>query len=94
MSKGRILIADDSRLSRSLCTDILVEDGFQIEAASNGQEALDLIRTGEVDLVILDLVLPDISGQDVLKRARQTKAAFLSTARYFAWMMPFPVNFE
>lgn len=75
MPKGKILVVDDSRLSRRFCTDILVEDGFTVETASTGLEALELIKAGDFDLVVLDLVLPDIGGQDVLKRTKQIKAS-------------------
>lgn len=75
MSKGRILIVDDSRLSRTFCTDILAEDGFDVETASSGMEALNLLKARDFDLVILDLILPDISGQEVLHRSKQIKAS-------------------
>lgn len=75
MSKGRILIVDDSKLSRTFCTDILAEDGFDVETASSGMEALNLLKARDFDLVILDLILPDISGQEVLHRSKQIKAS-------------------
>ena len=75
MSKGRILIVDDSRLSRTFCTDILAADGFDVETASSGMEALNLLKAWDFDLVILDLILPDISGQEVLHRSKQIKAS-------------------
>ena len=74
MSKGRILIVDDSRLSGTFCTDILAADGFDVETASSGIEALSLLKARDFDLVILDLILPDISGQEVLHRSKQIKA--------------------
>lgn len=75
MSKGKILVVDDSRLSRTLCLDILTEEGFEVEAVSTGLLALDKIRTQDFDLVILDLLLPDINGQEVMRRAMQMKAS-------------------
>lgn len=75
MPKGRILVVDDSRLSRTLCEDILTEEGFEVEPVSEGLVALSKIRSEEFDLVILDLVLPDISGQEVMKKAKQMKAS-------------------
>lgn len=74
MSKGRILVVDDSKLSRTFCTDILAADGFDVETASSGMEALNLLKARDFDLVILDLILPDISGQEVLHRSKQIKA--------------------
>lgn len=75
MPKGNILVVDDSGLSRKICADVLTEDGFEVETASTGTEALELINAGNFDLVVLDLVLPDINGQEVLKRAKQIKAS-------------------
>jgi diguanylate cyclase (GGDEF)-like protein len=73
--KGKILIVDDSRLSRTFCTDLLQEEGYDVETAETGLSALDMIRGKDFDLVILDLVLPDVSGREVLKRSRQMKAS-------------------
>ncbi len=75
MSKGKILVVDDSRLSRTLCVDILTEEGFEVEPVSTGLLALDKIRTTDFDLVILDLILPDISGQEIMRMAMQMKAS-------------------
>ncbi|MEK7851523.1 MAG: response regulator, partial [Deltaproteobacteria bacterium] len=75
MHKGSILIVDDSRLSRAFCTDILTADGFEAETASSGMEALELLKARDFDLVILDLILPDISGQEVLHRSKQIKSS-------------------
>lgn len=75
MHKGSILIVDDSRLSRTFCTDLLTTDGFEVETASSGMEALELLKVRDFDLVILDLILPDISGQEVLHRSKQIKSS-------------------
>lgn len=75
MHKGSILIVDDSRLSRTFCTDILTAEGFEAETASSGIEALELLKARDFDLVILDLILPDISGQEVLHRSKQIKSS-------------------
>lgn len=75
MSKGRILIVDDSKLNRTFCSDLLTTDGFDVETVSGGLEALELLKDSDFDLVILDLILPDISGQEVLHRAKQIKSS-------------------
>lgn len=74
MPKGRILVVDDDRVSRTICADALVEDGYEVETASTGSESLEMIRTRAFDLVVLDLVLPDLNGEEVLKRIRQINA--------------------
>jgi DNA-binding response OmpR family regulator len=75
MSKGRILIVDNSRLSRTFSTDILAADGFDVDTASSGMEALNLLKVRDFELVILDLILPDISGQEVLHRSKRTSSS-------------------
>lgn len=74
MRKGAILVVDDNMLSREFCKDLLIEDGFDVKTASTGIEALELIEDNSFDLVVADLVLPDISGHEVLKRAKQMQA--------------------
>jgi CheY-like chemotaxis protein len=53
---------------RRLIARALVEDGYQIEEARDGEETLDLLQDKEVDLLILDLLMPNMSGWDVLER--------------------------
>ncbi|MBM2839459.1 MAG: response regulator receiver modulated diguanylate cyclase [Deltaproteobacteria bacterium] len=74
MAKGKILVVDDSMLSRVFCKDILIEDGYEVKTASTGIDALEMIEQDGFDLVVTDLVLPDINGDEVLKRAKQMEA--------------------
>jgi len=62
----RILIADDDSGIRLLLLTLLRRSGFQILEACNGIEALERMRGGSADLVILDLMMPEVSGWDVL----------------------------
>lgn len=71
MPKGKILVVDDKEPMRALCSKLLEGEGFEVQTASTGREALDLLMPGNFDLAIVDLVLPDISGLEVLKRTRQ-----------------------
>ncbi|CCG40957.1 response regulator [Magnetospirillum molischianum] len=69
-AKRRVLIVDDDSVS-SGATASLVQDGtVEIREASTGAAALDLLRTEQFDCLVLDLILPDISGFDLLDRAR------------------------
>ena len=70
MEKPRILIIDDDANLRSTLADILSIRGFVPSIAQNGIEGLKTLEETPVDLVLIDLGLPDISGIDVLKRIK------------------------
>ncbi|HAO92321.1 MAG: hypothetical protein A2X93_05740 [Deltaproteobacteria bacterium GWC2_56_8] len=71
MSKGRILVVDDDAFFRVLCADILTSGGFFVKTATTGVEAVNIVETEPVDIVITDLVMPDIDGMEVLERTKQ-----------------------
>jgi CheY-like chemotaxis protein len=62
-----VLIVDDDLSIRSLLVAILRRRGYRMVEARNGREALAEMRTGNTDLVIMDLVMPELSGWDVLR---------------------------
>ncbi|MDQ3279967.1 MAG: response regulator [Acidobacteriota bacterium] len=66
-----ILVVDDDPGIRRLIVSTLRRDGYTLTEAQNGQEALDAMRQGNEDLVLLDLMMPHVSGWDVL-RIRKT----------------------
>jgi DNA-binding response OmpR family regulator len=66
----RVLIVDDDAEARSLAAEELVEFGFVVTEADDGESAEHQIKTRRPDLVILDLGLPGIGGLDVLKSVR------------------------
>jgi two-component system, chemotaxis family, chemotaxis protein CheY len=68
-----ILVADDSWLSRKMIQGYLKENGFDILQATNGREALEQIETRSPDLVILDLLMPEMDGFEVLEQLRIRK---------------------
>jgi len=63
--RRRILLVDDEEVVLDLLVDILQSERHQIETASNGRDGLKKIREGEFDLIILDLKMPDMTGQQV-----------------------------
>ena len=67
---GILLVVDDDRLSRAVLTDQLELEGYTVVAAANGQIALDLLHTQPFDIVLLDLMMPEIDGFQVLKHMR------------------------
>jgi CheY-like chemotaxis protein len=67
----KVLIADDDRLVRTMLTDLLGELGHQVVAAENGAEAVALCEREAPEVVVLDLLMPRLSGLDALKAIRQ-----------------------
>jgi DNA-binding NtrC family response regulator len=65
-----ILIIDDEEVLQDVLTALLQNEGFETRSAGTGAEGLALLEREEIDLVLLDLMLPDTSGLEVLKRIR------------------------
>lgn len=74
MSQGRILIVDDDHFFRNLYSEILASEGYEVATASSGVEAIEYVDTNAVDLVVTDLMMPDMNGQEVLERTKQHNA--------------------
>ena len=74
---GRILIADDNQQNRELLEAYLADEGHEILMAVDGREALDVVREKHPDLILLDIMMPKLSGYEVcsqLKKDAATKA--------------------
>jgi two-component system response regulator AtoC len=69
--KIRVLVVDDDHLLRKLITEQLVKADFDAEPVSSGQQALDILRETDRDVVLLDIMMPDISGLDALRAIRK-----------------------
>jgi CheY-like chemotaxis protein/HPt (histidine-containing phosphotransfer) domain-containing protein len=69
-----LLIVDDDQLNQTMMRLMLAPEGYSLEFASSGSEALEAIETRRIDLVFLDLILPDINGRDVAKQVREWEA--------------------
>ncbi|HEY1597092.1 MAG TPA: response regulator transcription factor [Thermoleophilaceae bacterium] len=67
----RVLVADDERAVRESLRRALVLEGYDVELASGGREALDSVGAGRADVVVLDVLMPDIDGLEVCRRLRQ-----------------------
>ncbi len=70
----RILLVDDDPAIRDLVTRRLEESGFDCVTAEDGETALEIVQKRPFDLVLLDVMLPDINGLAVLRRLRETEA--------------------
>lgn len=69
--KKTVLVADDSDTITGLCEKILQDAGFNVLVATDGVETLRLVREEHPDLVVLDLLMPRMTGFDVLREIRQ-----------------------
>src|SRR5687767_4275019 len=70
MTVPRILVVDDEVGFRELCTDIFVEEGYAADSAKHGQEALELLGRQEYQLVLSDIMMPVMTGIELLKAAK------------------------
>ena len=84
MPGERLLLVDDEDNLRSMLEAALRHSGFDVHPVANGRDAIDAVGTVKPDLVVLDVMLPDLDGFDVVKRLRtsgdRTPVLFL-TAR-------------
>jgi adenylate cyclase len=69
-STARILVVDDTPTNVKLLEDLLAFHGYEVEAAASGEEALEMIRARMPDLVLLDVLMPGLSGYDVCRAVR------------------------
>jgi DNA-binding response OmpR family regulator len=67
---GRILVVDDEPHIRRVLSTILGGQGFDVLMASDGEEGLETLAANEVDLVILDLMMPGANGLEILAKIR------------------------
>jgi adenylate cyclase len=67
---GRILVVDDNASNRDLLFRRLSHDGHQVSRAESGLRALDILAAEEFDLILLDLMMPDLNGFEVLQRLK------------------------
>lgn len=68
-----ILIVEDNELNRRLFVDLLTTKGYTLFEATDGKEALALVKEKQPDLVLMDIQLPSVSGLEVTQQIRQMK---------------------
>jgi DNA-binding response OmpR family regulator len=68
--RARILIVDDDVTVAEILSRYLVREGYEVESVGNGREAIERTRSQAPDLILLDLMLPGLSGLDVCRRLR------------------------
>lgn len=70
MAGATILVADDERNIVQLIKLYLANEGYRVEVAYNGQEALEKFKAAHPDLIVLDLMMPELDGWEVCRRLR------------------------
>lgn len=69
--EGRILVADDNDINRDLLCQQLERQGHQVSQACDGRQAIDMTKSGEFDVLLLDVMMPELNGIEVLQMIRQ-----------------------
>ena len=74
-AQGRVLVVDDVDINRRLVSLMLGGAGYDVEVAPGGRQALDRLGAGDIDLVLLDLHMPDMDGFETVMRIRAMSGA-------------------
>ena len=72
MAEKILIVEDEEKLARFVELE-LVHEGYEVDKAFEGRGGLELAENGEYDLVLLDIMLPGMSGLELLRRLRRTK---------------------
>ncbi len=67
----KILVVDDDAEIRELLHDLLTDEGFRVNVASDGREALDILKREGGWVILLDLMMPRMTGQEVVERLKK-----------------------
>ena len=71
---GHILAVDDNRMNRLKLVRMLGKEGYDVEQAEGGREALTMLRSNVFDLVLLDILMPEVDGFQVLREMKDDAA--------------------
>jgi diguanylate cyclase (GGDEF)-like protein len=66
-TRAKILVVDDSQAQREQLAQVLRAEGYEVVEARDGRETIKAVRTAQPDLVLLDMILPDMDGREVLR---------------------------
>ena len=68
----KVLVVDDEKLIVKGIRFSLEQDGYEVECAYDGEEALSMARSGDYDIILLDIMLPKLTGLEVCQQIRET----------------------
>jgi CheY-like chemotaxis protein len=71
---GRVLVVDDERMNRMIARRPIEADGHTVVEAANGMAALDILRSQPIDVILLDLVMPELDGYATLEQIKADPA--------------------
>lgn len=69
----RILVVDDEENAREALSKILIHDGYDVSSVANGLEALNFLRSREVELIITDINMPEMNGLEFLRELHRNR---------------------
>lgn len=70
MNPTNILLVEDEQYLRELYQEILIEQGYKVETASDGEEGFNKVKQGGWDLVVLDIILPKMNGLEIMRKLK------------------------
>jgi ATP-dependent Lon protease len=70
--KEKILIVDDEEIMRNFLLDVFIDEGYNLDLAVDGAEALEKISKNQYQLIITDIRMPGVDGTQVLKKAKES----------------------
>ena len=78
LSAGTVLVVDDVSANVELLKSLLTREGYKVVTASDGEQALEMVEPEHPDLVLMDVLMPKLSGFQVCERLKQNKATRLT----------------
>ncbi|MFH0929307.1 MAG: response regulator [Candidatus Aenigmatarchaeota archaeon] len=84
----KIMVVDDDEIMINLVKDVLEQGGFEVIDVNNGQACLEKLKTVKPDLILMDMMMPRMSGRDTVDKIRKNphtmdlKIAFLTVVRF------------
>jgi len=88
MSRKKIMVVDDEETLVELVSAVMEEGGFEVIVAHDGKECLEKLKKAKPDLILLDMMMPGMSGREVCERIRKDpktkdlKVIFLTVAKF------------
>src|SRR5258708_3199626 len=71
-AQGKLLVVDDNEMNRDMLSRRLKREGYTVTLAEDGNQAMELIKSQKFDLILLDIMMPGLSGFDMLPMIRET----------------------